>query len=142
MNCEQYQQQISRLFDGLLEPSAQPALFAHLSKCSDCRGFYSSVNHIRIGFRSLAPVTVSKKVDNIILGNLRDFSGSSAYGDRPAVRRSPWQRTIPVPIPTLLLFLAMLIFGGVIFTISSRSESNAEQMLLRQAAQSQFTPAK
>ena len=142
MNCEQYQQQVSRMFDGLLEPSAQPALFDHLSKCNDCRRFFSSVNQIRIGFRSLAPITVPKRVDDRILAKLWESGGSFAYEDRPAIRQSPWHRTVPIPIPTLLLFLAMLIFGGLIFTVSSRSESNAEEMLLRQTVQSQYMPAK
>ena len=47
MTHDDYQEQISQLIDGELGEQSEPALFAHLSTCGDCRSFLNSALTLR-----------------------------------------------------------------------------------------------
>lgn len=126
MNCEQYQQQVSKLIDGMLEEVHQIGLFAHLSKCSECRRFYVSANRIRLSLTEATPFTMPSAVDDRVFAYLRNKMGQRlAY--RQPVPRTIWQRTIPIPVPTVILFLLMLLFAGMLFSANPEVQAFPEE---------------
>jgi predicted anti-sigma-YlaC factor YlaD len=68
MDCAQIQEFLSHWMDGELHPSAEPEVFAHLSRCFSCRAFFrdlSTLNHEFTAIRSQAvPVSLDRRVLN------------------------------------------------------------------------------
>ena len=116
MNCEQYQLEISKMFDGLLDASVQRNLFVHLGTCDDCRKFFGSVNTIRLSFRKVDRIETREVIDLNVLRNNATAEPLGVIRDHQPVRRQVWNRTVPIPISTIVILILMLFVGGIMFT--------------------------
>lgn len=117
MNCEQYQEHISRLLDDELAREQTAAVFRHLAECAECRSFFFSVQEIRHA------LLADPGFPENILRSENHRALTARHEDRPAVRRSVrlLRRTVPVPAPLvaaaaivvlILSFLAAPRVGG------------------------------
>jgi anti-sigma factor RsiW len=63
MNCEEYQQQVSKLLDSALEKTKSPELFSHLGVCEECREFFTATMRIRAAMLSAPPLSIPAQME-------------------------------------------------------------------------------
>ncbi|MFH0989160.1 MAG: zf-HC2 domain-containing protein [bacterium] len=144
MTCESYQQEISTLFDNRLGKQRYAEVFAHLAQCEACRTFYSSTNKTRVATAAWKPLPLSEQVDEKVFrqlwatdtqipGHLRAMKES-----RPTqYQRPPWDRMIPVSLPSVIVLLLMFLVGGMLASTNQQEQSQVDrqqydEMLYRQ----------
>ena len=67
MNCDQYQEYISRFIDGELENADESDLFRHLGSCEQCRTFLKSILSLRTALTGSKQITVPGRLDRRVL---------------------------------------------------------------------------
>jgi anti-sigma factor RsiW len=112
MNHEPYQQRISLYVDNALNDKDTAKLFAHLSRCADCREFMKLTGgvHAHIAEEELAAVPLS--LDRRVLA-------SAAASDRS--ERRPWYAPmwftrISIPLPAAASILFLIVVGSLLFS--------------------------
>ena len=80
---------LNEYVDGELDPARQPALFAHLAECADCRAQFDALFAFRLAVRQ-EPLAVPPAVDAAIFARLD--------GARRAGRRAPDRRAERSPL--------------------------------------------
>lgn len=102
MRCRKAQEDISRSFDGELEPRRAARLERHLEKCGDCRAFAEDMRRIVAEAPGLAAPEPSDKVWRAIRAGLE-----AAGTPRPSAEGAPLDRR-----PLFGLTLATLRYAG------------------------------
>ena len=114
MNCEEYQQQVSRLLDNALGKEKMADLFRHLGECEECRVFFGTSMQLRQAMRSAVPMQVPESVDGEVLG----FAASrqSAVSDAAPQPFGLSNHTSRISIRTVALAVLVLVIGCVMFS--------------------------
>ena len=116
MKCEEYEEQISELLDQELDDGRSRNLFAHLSGCEACRGFFDSVQKLRETLRDSA-LTSHQGVEEWRAHHHPARTEFPMVGDKLRVTRLFRKRySISVAATILLLFAAI---GGTALVSSS-----------------------
>jgi anti-sigma factor RsiW len=113
MNHQNYQEHISLYVDNALNDKDTARLFAHLSRCADCRAFMKLTVgiHAHIAEEELAEVPLS--LDRRVLASV------AAASDR--LERRPWYEPvwftrISIPLPAAASILFLIIVGSLLFS--------------------------
>ncbi|MCX6143370.1 MAG: zf-HC2 domain-containing protein [Ignavibacteriales bacterium] len=113
MNHENFQQRISLYVDNALSDTDTATLFAHLSRCAECREFMRLTLgvHAYIAEEELAEVPLS--LDRRVLASVAMAS------DQP--ERRPWYAPmwftrISIPLPAAASILFLIIVGSLLFS--------------------------
>lgn len=116
MNCEEYQQQVSKLLDNALEKEKRADVFSHLGICEKCREFFESTMQIRLAMRSAAALPMSTAMDTEVL-QLALTHGPQAP-DRGPVQRLSEHRSLRSRISTFALLIMVTLFIGLLFSVN------------------------
>ena len=148
MSCDEYQQEISKLLDNMLDKKETPGVFTHLGGCEECRDFFSSTVRIQRAMRAAATVSIPAQLDAtvpaVLLGqegyardkaaaastsvdaSFRDRAASAMQHDAaPVPRRSP--RKVYSRIGTALQLLIVTILLVFLFSIRVTSQGDNGQ---------------
>ena len=109
---------LNEYVDGELSPALQPALFAHLAECADCRAQFDAFFAFRLAVRQ-EPLAVPPAVDAAIFARLD--------GARRAGRRAPDRRAERAPLGGALrrrvsVGLALAVAGVAVFVGTALAE--------------------
>ena len=126
MNCEEYQQLVSKLLDNALEKEKRAAVFSHLGICEKCREFFESAMQIRRAMQSAAPLPMSAVMDADVLQLA--MAQSRQAPDREPVQRLSQHRPLRSRISTFALLLMVTLFIGLLFSVNIEKPSQAEQI--------------
>jgi len=121
MTCTEYQLFISKLLDNELRQNESSSLFAHISTCEECRGFFHKCIALNAsfdaGWRSL----------------LADSEGKEVIIPDP---KSPWMISgknssfsLRPRISTLTLLFLISLIVGLLFSVSVTYSRNPENTL-------------
>jgi hypothetical protein len=147
MNCEDYQQLVSKLLDNSLEKGKTADVFRHLGECDECRAFFGTSMHLRHAMQSAPPMQATESVDREVLGfthsqprvvsRVAGIRSSSTRMDRKAssVERSGIREQIRV----FALVLITVIVSGLIWTRTLPKQREEGVDLTREALQSEMT---
>ena len=131
MNHQNYQERIGLYVDNALSDSESAKLFAHLSRCDDCRAFVKATMavHAHIAEEELAEVSLS--LDRRVLTSVATASDRS--------ERRPWYApiwftriSIPLPAAASILFLIMvgsLLVGPILAQSPQHQTEILEQLV-------------
>jgi hypothetical protein len=120
MNHESYQQRISLYIDHALNDNDTAKLFAHLSRCAECRAFMRLTLgvHAHIAEEELAVVPLS--LDRRVLASVATASDRSERGPWYAPM---WFTRISIPLPAAASILFLIIVGSLLFSPILAQES-------------------
>ena len=124
MNCEEYQQQVSKLLDNALERTKTPDVFNHLSTCEGCREFFDSTMRIRRAIQSAAPLPMSEAMDADVLRHA--MAQSQWAHDRGPVQRLSQHRSLLSRISTFALLIMVTLFIGLLFSVNINAQKPPE----------------
>ncbi len=113
MNHESYQERISLYVDNALNDKDTAKLFAHLSRCADCREFMKLTAgvHAQIAEEELAEVSLS--LDRRVLASVVAASDRS---ERRLWYAPVWFTRISIPLPAAASILFLIIVGSLLFS--------------------------
>ena len=114
MSCEEFQQQISKLLDNVLDKKETPGVFTHLSGCEECREFFGSTMQIRKALQRTSSLPMPEKIDRNVLSAVR--TGGWFAPDRRPVPLVNGQRVLRLRTSTVVLLLLMLFLGALFFS--------------------------
>lgn len=113
MNHQPYQERISLYVDNALNDKESAKLFAHLSRCDDCRVFMKLALrvHTHIAEEDLADVPLA--LDRRVLGSVATKSIQ--------VQQAPWYAPvwftrISIPLPAAASILFLIIVGSLLLS--------------------------
>ena len=120
-----YQEEISQFIDNELPENESPELFAHLSTCPECRGFFNESLQLKSRLTSISVPSIPANSK----GNLWNSShirresalrGLSQFNSRPdsTIRQ----------LPVIVLMLFMLVVGGLLFSTKVEVQHPQEHM--------------
>jgi anti-sigma factor RsiW len=112
MNHELYQQHISLYVDNALNDKDTAKLFAHLSRCDNCRAFMRSALsvHAHIAEEKLAEVPLS--LDRRVLASV----AAADQAERRPWYAPMWFTRISIPLPAAASILFLIIVGSLLFS--------------------------
>ena len=124
MNCEDYQQLVSKLLDNSLGKGKTADMFRHLGECDECRAFFGTSMYLRHAMQSAPPMRATESVDKKVLSftTSQPHVGSSVGGIRsssiPMDRKAPsvMRSGIREHIRVFALVLLTVIVSGLIWT--------------------------
>ena len=113
MNHQPYQERISLCIDNALSDKESAKLFAHLSRCNNCREFMKSTMAVRahIADEKLAEVPLS--LDRRVLSSV---AGKTVQGERSAWYEPAWFTRISIPLPAAASILFLIIVGSLLLS--------------------------
>ena len=113
MNHKPFQERISLYVDNALEDKESAKLFAHLSRCDDCREFMRMTLRVQthIAEEELAEVPVS--LDRRVLS---DVPMKSTEARRRTWFAPVWFTRISIPLPAAASILFLIIVGSLLFS--------------------------
>ena len=113
MNHQNYQERTSLYVDNALNDKESAKLFAHLSRCNDCRAFMKLTLrvHTHIAEEELAEVPLS--LDRRVLASVATRSGQA---ERRAWYAPVWFTRISIPLPAAASILFLIIVGSLLFS--------------------------
>lgn len=114
MSCDEHQQNISKLLDGMLDKDQTPGVFAHLGGCEECREFFQLTLGIRQAMRAAPPVSLPENFEAIVrsIGGVRQGFAP----DRVPVALAAVHKPIRLRVSTVALLLLMLFLGALLFS--------------------------
>jgi predicted anti-sigma-YlaC factor YlaD len=126
MNCEEYQQLVSKLLDNALEKENMADVFSHLGTCERCREFFGSTMHLRQAMRGATPLTTSATMDADLLR--RAMVQSRQAPDREPVHGSTHHRSLRSRLSTFALLIMVTLFIGLLFSVNIEKPNQAESI--------------
>ncbi len=138
MNC---QVAISQSIDGELSDHQKKRMFLHLATCKDCLTFWESVLDLKLEgkqqVRMIASDSLDRRVSSIApmrragrAKNGRSLSPLLFAPDKSPLPEHSAERTISIPVPSLMLFLSTfcigLLFIGLILLSGPRVSEEHE----------------
>ena len=113
MTHEHYQQRISLYVDNALSDKNTATLFAHLSRCDNCRAFMRSALslHAHIAEEELAEVPLS--LDRRVLASV---AAASDQSERRPWYAPMWFTRISIPLPAAASILFLIIVGSLLLS--------------------------
>jgi anti-sigma factor RsiW len=117
MSHDGYQEQISQLLDGELSRDLQPALFVHLSRCTECQQFLNATIVLRSTLTA-STISVPQSLDQWVLSSL---PGSLIYqlNARPAAFRLAIAASV-----AFILLMGSLLFGPQFLTMEQTPQAH------------------
>ena len=113
MTHDHYQQHISLYVDSTLSDRETAKLFAHLSRCNECRVFLKltlSVRaHIADGEFEEVPPSLDRRV-------LTSVAAKSVQAERKAWYVPVWFTRISIPLPAAASILFLIVVGTLLFS--------------------------
>jgi predicted anti-sigma-YlaC factor YlaD len=110
MNCDQHQEEMSRMMDGQESGAVLPGLFRHLSECEECRRFYAAARAVE---RTPAtPVVFPVRIDHAVYARVRrnpELPGPAFAGWWSGFFR----RRIPVPAAAVVAVAVVMLAMGL-----------------------------
>ena len=113
MTHEPYQQHLSLYVDNALNDKDAAKLFAHLSRCADCRTFMKLTLgvHAHIAEEELAEVPLS--LDRRVLASV---AAASDQSERRQWYAPMWFTRISIPLPAAASILFLIIVGSLLLS--------------------------
>ena len=113
MTHEPYQQHLSLYVDNALNDKDAAKLFAHLSRCADCRTFMKLTVgvHAHIAEEELAEVPLS--LDRRVLASV---AAASDQSERRPWYAPMWFTRISIPLPAAASILFLIIVGSLLLS--------------------------
>jgi anti-sigma factor RsiW len=113
MNHQIYQERISLYVDNALSDKESAKLFAHLSRCDDCRMFMKLTSrvHSHIAEEKLAEVPLS--LDRRVFASV---AAASDLSDQRPWYAPMWFTRISIPLPAAASILFLIIVGSLLFS--------------------------
>jgi predicted anti-sigma-YlaC factor YlaD len=124
MNCDEYQQQVSKLLDNAHEKGKAADVFSHLGVCESCREFFESTMQIRLAMRSAGPLPMSEAMDVELLQKA-PFE-NRRIRDRGAIQRLGQHRSLRSRISTFALLIMVTLFIGLLFSVNISAQGPPE----------------
>jgi predicted anti-sigma-YlaC factor YlaD len=124
MNCETYQQNISRHFDSDLTGREAQDLFLHLAGCDQCRNLLHGMIQLRNAIRPSPAPEPPESLDRKVLS----IPAQSSHGHRKVFPHvaSLWKQHLAIPVPAAgAALLALLLTTALALTMWLRP---AEQL--------------
>jgi hypothetical protein len=113
MTHEHYQQRISLFVDHSLSDAEAAKLFAHLSRCKECRGFLTVTlglhAHIAGDHLEEVPQSLDRRV-------LADVATVARPKQANAWYAPVWFTRISIPLPAAASILFLIIVGSLLFS--------------------------
>lgn len=113
MNHQNHQERISLYIDNALSDKESAKLFAHLSRCDDCRMFMKLTSRVHSHIAEEKLAEVSPSLDRRVLASVATKSVQS--GRRPWYE-PVWFTRISIPLPAAASILFLIIVGSLLFS--------------------------
>ncbi len=81
MNCENYQEQISKFVDGELSIEEEGGMFIHLGACLQCRSFLKNLYSLKSTLALSPPPAVPKRLDRRVAAHIASEKSAFAWKD-------------------------------------------------------------
>ena len=124
MNCEQSQQEVSKLLDNALERERTAELFGHLAVCENCRELFKSIIQIKRAMQNAAPLPMSPGMDEGVLQSA--WARPRQAPDQKPIHGWNGHRSLRARISTFALLLMLTLFIGLLFSVNIDKPSQAE----------------
>jgi anti-sigma factor RsiW len=113
MNHQNYQERISLYVDNVLNDKDTSKLFAHLSRCAECRAFMKLALgvHAHIAEEELAEASLT--LDRRVLASVATASDRS---ERRPWYAPMWFTRISIPLPAAASILFLIIVGSLLLS--------------------------
>ncbi|MFH0990951.1 MAG: zf-HC2 domain-containing protein [bacterium] len=128
MNHEHYQELVSLYFDNALNDTECAELFAHLSRCAECRSLLRTTGNIRTLMKEDLLPDTSASLDRKVLGEYRQLTRAKK---KEPLLPTLWFTRISIPLPAaasivFLLIFTTLLISPVLFLNEPKSTARVE----------------
>lgn len=113
MTHEHYQQCISLYVDNTLSDKKTARLFAHLSRCDECRTFLKATLRLHAHIVEEKVEEVPHSLDRRVLA---DVATNAIPAQRRAWYAPMWFTRISIPLPAAASILFLIIVGSLLFS--------------------------
>ena len=113
MTHEHYQERISLYVDNALSDKETAKLFAHLSRCDECRTFLKATLRLHAHIVEEKLEEVPRSLDRSVLA---DVATSAVPTQRRAWYAPMWFTRISIPLPAAASILFLIIVGSLLFS--------------------------
>jgi anti-sigma factor RsiW len=110
---ERYVEDISLYVDRRLGDGESAKLFAHLSRCAECRSYLKSATHVH---SHIADEPLEEVPDSLDRRVLDDVAAASAPKEHDAWYAPIWFARISIPLPAAASILFLIIVGSLLFS--------------------------
>lgn len=113
MTHKHYQQCISLYVDNALNDKETAKLFAHLSRCNECRTFLKMTLHLHAHIVDEKLEEVPSSLDRSVLA---DVAAMAVSAQSKAWYAPVWFTRISIPLPAAASILFLIIVGSLLFS--------------------------
>jgi anti-sigma factor RsiW len=113
MTHEHHQQRISLYADNALNDRETAKLFAHLSRCNECRAFLKMTLHLHAHIVDEKLEEVPHSLDRSVLA---DVAAKAVSAQSNAWYAPVWFTRISIPLPAAASILFLIIVGSLLFS--------------------------
>ena len=113
MNHQTYQDLISLYIDNALSDKESTKLFAHLSRCDECRVFVKAGLVVRTHMAEEELAEVPPSLDRRVLSSVMTRSDETMQG---AWYAPVWFTRISIPLPAAASIVFLIIVGSLLFS--------------------------
>jgi anti-sigma factor RsiW len=113
MNHDQHQKRISLYVDHSLSDAEAAKLFAHLSRCKECRTFLTVTLGVHAHIAEERLEEVPQSLDRRVLA---DVAAAARPTEADAWYAPVWFTRISIPLPAAASILFLIIVGSLLFS--------------------------